>query len=314
MSRPKREISMARCAASAMLAAIEVYNKPTVEYREQTFALLMVNAWEVLLKARLVQQAGGKIEAIYRRENNSRRYRRHPQIKEPITLGLGQVLARADLPAAARDNIIGLEAIRNRAAHLGMLTPKAARAVLAFGTAGVQNFQTMSLKWFGEAPEVPHLLPVGFLGDAKAARQAVVGSQRELLNLLAELSSTSDSSDSECAVVMHIDVQVNRGFSGGGTIGLTSDPNAPRVRMTVEEAMERFPTRYFDLITLLRSRYTDFKQNQQFNDHMKIVNADPQCAFERLLDPLMATGQKKRFYSPQAVFEHFDSHYTRVSD
>ena len=44
MSRPKREIVMARCATSAVPAAIEIYNKPTVEYREQTFALLMVNA------------------------------------------------------------------------------------------------------------------------------------------------------------------------------------------------------------------------------------------------------------------------------
>ena len=64
MARPKRELSMARCAASAVLAAIEIYNKPTVEYREQTFALLMVNAWEILLKARLLQQAGGKVTAI----------------------------------------------------------------------------------------------------------------------------------------------------------------------------------------------------------------------------------------------------------
>ena len=66
MARPKREIIMARCAASALLAAIEIYNKPTVEYREQTLALLVTNAWEVLLKARIVQQSGGKLETLYR--------------------------------------------------------------------------------------------------------------------------------------------------------------------------------------------------------------------------------------------------------
>jgi len=38
-----------------MLAAIEVYNKPIFEYREETYAILAVNAWELLLKARILQ-------------------------------------------------------------------------------------------------------------------------------------------------------------------------------------------------------------------------------------------------------------------
>ena len=156
MARPKRELSMARCAASAVLAAIEIYNKPTVEYREQTFALLMVNAWEILLKARLVQQAGGKMAAIYRREDSSRRYRRDPQTREPLTIGLAEALGRADIPREVRDNISGLVEVRNRAAHLGVLAPDARQAVLAFGTASVQNFLRVSSRWFGEAPEVPN--------------------------------------------------------------------------------------------------------------------------------------------------------------
>ena len=38
---------------SAMLAAIEVYNKPDFFYREETFAILAINGWELLLKARI---------------------------------------------------------------------------------------------------------------------------------------------------------------------------------------------------------------------------------------------------------------------
>lgn len=76
MARPKREIAMARCAGAALLGAIEIYNKPTVEYREQTFALLLANAWEILLKARLVQMKQGKIQAIYRRKAGSRNFLR----------------------------------------------------------------------------------------------------------------------------------------------------------------------------------------------------------------------------------------------
>jgi len=36
---------------AAMLAAIEIYNKPQIEYRDECFTILLVNAWELLLKA-----------------------------------------------------------------------------------------------------------------------------------------------------------------------------------------------------------------------------------------------------------------------
>ena len=36
----------------AVLSAIELYNKPVFSYREESFSILMVNAWELLLKAK----------------------------------------------------------------------------------------------------------------------------------------------------------------------------------------------------------------------------------------------------------------------
>ena len=36
---------------AAILAAIEIYNKPQIEYRDECFTILLVNAWELLLKA-----------------------------------------------------------------------------------------------------------------------------------------------------------------------------------------------------------------------------------------------------------------------
>jgi hypothetical protein len=38
---------------SAMLAAIEIYNKPQIEYRDECFVILLINAWELILKALL---------------------------------------------------------------------------------------------------------------------------------------------------------------------------------------------------------------------------------------------------------------------
>ncbi|MCG3155057.1 MAG: hypothetical protein DKINENOH_01655 [bacterium] len=36
---------------AAILAAIEIYNKPQISYRDECFSILLVNAWELILKA-----------------------------------------------------------------------------------------------------------------------------------------------------------------------------------------------------------------------------------------------------------------------
>ena len=52
---------------AAMLAAIEIYNKPQIEYRDECFTILLVNAWELLLKAVLSKN---KQRIFYPKERN----------------------------------------------------------------------------------------------------------------------------------------------------------------------------------------------------------------------------------------------------
>ena len=40
----------------AFLMAIEIYNKPTINYRLEGFAFFICNAWELLLKAKLLKE------------------------------------------------------------------------------------------------------------------------------------------------------------------------------------------------------------------------------------------------------------------
>ena len=40
-----------RNSKCALLAAIEIYNKPRIQYRDECFVILLLNAWELLLKA-----------------------------------------------------------------------------------------------------------------------------------------------------------------------------------------------------------------------------------------------------------------------
>lgn len=42
----------------AFCMAIELYNKPTIKYRVEGFALFICNAWELMLKAHMIKTMG----------------------------------------------------------------------------------------------------------------------------------------------------------------------------------------------------------------------------------------------------------------
>lgn len=43
-------------ATEAFMMAIEIYNKPSIKYRVEGFALFICNAWELMLKAHLIKK------------------------------------------------------------------------------------------------------------------------------------------------------------------------------------------------------------------------------------------------------------------
>lgn len=45
---------------AALLAAIEIYNKPRIDYRDECFVILLLNAWELVWKA-VISKNGNSI-------------------------------------------------------------------------------------------------------------------------------------------------------------------------------------------------------------------------------------------------------------
>ena len=57
---------------SAMMAAIELYNKPNFEYRDECCTILLINAWELILKALLSKN---KVRIYYYKRKHNEEYR-----------------------------------------------------------------------------------------------------------------------------------------------------------------------------------------------------------------------------------------------
>ena len=104
---------MARRPATVLLAAVEMGNKTLIPYREETFCLLLVNSWEILLKARIVQQNRNRLESILEKESNGH-FVRDPQTQSPHTIKFMEALNRVSVRENVRTNLLGINAIRTK--------------------------------------------------------------------------------------------------------------------------------------------------------------------------------------------------------
>lgn len=87
-------------ARAAMVAAIELYNKPQIEYRNEIVAILIVNAWELLGKAVLSKSR----KSIYYKKRRGEPYR---------TLSLDDALRRAVASPRWPSSVDGIPVLAN---------------------------------------------------------------------------------------------------------------------------------------------------------------------------------------------------------
>jgi hypothetical protein len=99
---------------SAMLAAVEVYNKPQMTYRDEVTVTLIVNAWELALKAALRQKG----RSIFYRKKRGERYRSVSMDDALGRVGAANLWPDSVDAEGATANINALTEYRDRAIHL----------------------------------------------------------------------------------------------------------------------------------------------------------------------------------------------------
>lgn len=158
------------------LAAIEVYNKPNFHQREQVFTVLIVNAWEALLKAKLLQDANNKMSTLYVKEGS--RYKR-TRSGRPITIDVRVAAQRCSLPNVVMTNLDHLVETRNAATHLTAQSEFLPLLVFSLGSASLKNFAELARQWFGSTLSEYNLfiMPLGFVYPFRSATVVEIRSE-----------------------------------------------------------------------------------------------------------------------------------------
>lgn len=123
----------------AFLLSLEIYNKPTIEYRIESFCFFFTNAWELLLKAYLVEGTKKEKTIFYPKQRG-----------QPLkSISVRDAIKRVffDERDPIRKNIEDIADLRDEAAHL--IIEELESIYVGLFQAGVLNYIEKLKEWFG---------------------------------------------------------------------------------------------------------------------------------------------------------------------
>lgn len=299
----------------AALSAIEVYNKPDFKYREETFSILMVNAWELLLKAKVVADNGERMESLYQMQKDvtGKLVPKPSRSGNPSTISIGEALLKITLDAVLKDHLLALTELRDNAIHLMNDSPMVKVKVQEVGTATLRNYLEMAKDWFQAdlSRYNFYLMPMSFFHPHELQSYSINAEPEQHRNLLLYIASLEERHASESEPRFAIGLELKTDFVKSKLRFAPDDPNALAVRVDAEEMFQKkYTWNYQDhLVPHLKKRYSDFKVDKKFLALRKLFEADEAYSKERRLD-WNKPKPTKRYYSPNIVKE-FDKHYTK---
>jgi hypothetical protein len=303
---------------AAMVAAIDVYNKPDFLYRAESFTILALNAWELLLKAKWLAINKNRLTSLYvpeRKGGKRCRYKRTRSgsyFTHAVDHLVKKLAEQKILDEACRKNLEALAELRDTVVHFYHRNPALAERVQEIGMAGLKNFVAAVQDWFNEdlSRFNFYLMPLSFVAPPLTTKGVELNrDERRFLNYLKNLQSVEDDPTARYSIAINVEVRFVRSKrEEAAPVRQTADPSAPAIRLTEEQIRERYPWDYNELTSRCRGRYSDFKVDRKYHKIRKDLESDNRFAHERRLDPDKPR-PKKVFYSPD-ILKNFDKHYS----
>jgi hypothetical protein len=259
----------------AAISSIEIYNKPDFKYREQSFTILNVNAWELLLKAKLLKDNADDVRSLYVRRNDGTL--KTNRSGNPLTIEIAGAMRQCSLDENVIKNLEHLIEIRDTAVHF-YHDVALAYIVYILGVASLKNFQRLIKDWFDRSllEYNFYILPLGFAyGFQTLSLLEVEHKPEALANLIKSVSSSQESvsETSSFHFVCEVSTQLvsAKKITGEPDVVAQVDKNAPPGSIIVERFQrltDKYPLSYKQVWQRVKDAKPEVKQGE-FNQIMK---------------------------------------------
>lgn len=329
-------LSLLRNSKSAMIAAIEIHNKPILAYRYEVSTMLIINSWELLLKAYIYKFL--KDIKLFEEDGKTKSFDKCIQY---VFNSLGKNFQ------VIKESLDNLYKYRNKATHfynenIDALLFSLIRANVGFYVEFINKHFAIDLS--KETGLI--LLPIGFMKpfspiDFLSNTSAISNSSKEVKDFIEgiidsskrlKLANIEESILVEYKMSLINEKNVNNADlvaainnaqpqstnfevqKSTKAVRLTNDPNAEEVRVTEDSLFQTiFTQKYADVTNEARRLFDDFLQNQKFNNLMRTFRRDSSLHKPRYIDPNNPDSGKKDFYSKK-IYDELAKHYKLKKD
>ena len=299
---------------AALFAGIEIHNKPNISYRYPTATILIINAWELLLKAYVYKYIGKK--RIYEADG-----------KHTITFSKALGLVRDDINAKQKNKKFmaiseNLEKLNEyRCSNVHFCDSRLDSIVFMLIGKAVLNYDAFIRRYFNKditKNDNLIILPIGLklpFDPIDYLKQDFGNAHNDFVNDVVQSIRVLNDSGVQDSIVIGFNLVTDRvrdvknadliaalsnspeAIALRRAVRITDDPNAPAFRP--DDNLP--PLSYQDVRERAKALRPELKFNFWFNEVMKQVKADPELCQVRYLDPKTKKGLKKDYYHEKAV-------------
>ena len=322
--------SLIEKSIACAISAIEIYNKPDFKYREETFSILMINSWELILKAKMIKDSNNNIKVIYIKENipkksggKSKKWKYKTNKRGyNLTLGIERLLEKYEndknIDRRCLENIVLLNTVRNNAIHLINKDSELASIVYEVGSANLKNYIEFIIENFNKdlSKYNFYLMPISFYNDYEIIDNLKIEDtsfKSKIKKDLLELNSKYKSGPNEkYNIILATKVSFIKGDKNGINTKFINDTgeDAIKVNLTDEEFDMRYPLSYEDLVKILKERYDDFKQDKKFHELNQKYRKNKNNAYQKFLNNKNKNGNSRWQYNSN-ILNNFDKDYNK---
>ena len=313
------------------VAAIEIYNKPAFSYREESFAILMINSWELLLKAEILLDNSGNVRSIYSLKHRINKDGSKSKLKytvpnisdSPTTIGMQKAMNICIRDERLESNLLTLLAIRDNAVHFTNSRTGFASAVRDIGTASLKSYTVLCDQWFNKKLDNHnlYLMPIGFYDEREFTSvpvEKINAHQSSFYNFLAQKITQFPSDETQTHNVI-LSMEMNyRKTTKDTTYTYRYDKNSPNTmnlekRELIKSGLENGTLMDYDsFVSKLRPKIKEFKKGKIFNAINNEIKKDL-----TLVEPyprsIATNSDFQYFYKQQAIQKAVDM-YRKVED
>lgn len=346
MARKMIQRNLINNAIQAYFAAVEIHNKPKIEYRYETTSILIINAWELILKAFVRKYIKNKNIFKPKDKNNPNQEQEKLPLKviNSYCLEYLNSIDKNNFFRATSENILKIEEYRDRSIHF--YNEKIEPIIFSLISKSSYDFVRFVKEYFDRDiidDERMYIMPIGFklpfdpvkfftneyaeLTNSKECKEFITSTvecieklkndgieDSIVLGFNVKVESVKNVRNSDFLVAIDNENGRKLDVTRKRKVMISNDKGAQTVHMSTDEFYEIYPYTYNIVREKFKQTNPQLVAGRKFNNIMQRAKKNPIYAGTLGKHPKSKSKSEPPYSFSKKIFELLDEEYSKKED